>query len=55
MIICPKCKNGIEGNSKFCTKCGYSLYFNKAENLEQQVLIKCGIIAVVIAMIFSLL
>lgn len=53
---CPNCGNDVIENQKFCTKCGYSVNFNKIfehENLEIQVLTKCAVIAVVIAIIIT--
>ena len=53
---CPNCGNRIEENKKYCSKCGYSVNFNKIfehENLEIQVLTKCAVIAVVIAIIMT--
>ena len=55
-MICSNCGTQLDDNSKFCTKCGYSVNFNKIfehENLEIQVLTKCAVIAVVIAIIIT--
>lgn len=57
---CPSCGYEFDELKKYCKKCGYQFTFDykwkqlqKHENLEKEVLIKCCIIAFVIAVIFS--
>lgn len=57
-MICPKCGTEVKDNIKYCTSCGYSFNMQKAfrhENLELQVLIKFGIIALFVGIIFLFL
>ncbi len=58
-MICPKCGTEVKDNIKYCTSCGYSFNMEKVfanhENLELQVLIKFGIIALFVGIIFLFL
>lgn len=59
---CPKCSEELNQLKKYCPNCGYLFTFDEKwkqiqqhESLEMKVLIKCIVIAVVIAFAFSFL